>query len=144
MKVIFLDIDGVLNSDLYDKTNTGKYIPYMSEIDPHAVMIFKLALDSDTKIVVSSSWRETLPLEKLQEYIDLPLSDMTDACMPKAQSIEKYVREHNLKHFAVVDDEYLFDLTSPFHKHFVKTMHYAGFIRDHVDQVKETLKLEFT
>jgi hypothetical protein len=61
LKVIFLDVDGVLNSrgkwagcDLANLTDSG------TRIDPLAVARLKRIVDAtDAKIVVSSTWRLT-------------------------------------------------------------------------------------
>lgn len=66
MKIIFLDIDGVLNSDrsiLSMKKITNIDLPYyekyaIASIDPIAVKLINLlALETSAKIVVSSSYR---------------------------------------------------------------------------------------
>jgi hypothetical protein len=66
MKIIFLDIDGVLNHEAfykerYEKRNDGNAIehPY-SEIDPKCVdNLNTLITDTNAKIVISSTWRHS-------------------------------------------------------------------------------------
>ena len=57
MKIIFLDIDGVMNSEVYHKNlNTKK--KGWRRFDPEAVkMVTKLVEEFDAKIVISSLWR---------------------------------------------------------------------------------------
>ena len=62
MNIIFLDIDGVLNSsDFADKhyKETGKGLFMYDFLDPNAVNSMKNFLDNhpDIRIVISSSWR---------------------------------------------------------------------------------------
>lgn len=55
MKIIFLDIDGVLNSEAYA---LGRGKGGMLGIDPEAVRIFDRIIESTgAKIVLSSTWR---------------------------------------------------------------------------------------
>ncbi len=55
-KVLFLDVDGVLNndSDLEKSRRLGNSCNY---ICPHKLGLLKSLVDKDTKIVVSSDWR---------------------------------------------------------------------------------------
>lgn len=55
MKIIFLDFDGVLNSDRYVR-NHGNFGLI---IDPSRMILLKQIVDAtDAKIVLSTSWRE--------------------------------------------------------------------------------------
>lgn len=56
MNLIFLDVDGVLNSAAYFKQNKKKYCPEIS--DYHLQMLAKIYHTCNAKIVLSSSWRE--------------------------------------------------------------------------------------
>lgn len=61
MKAIFLDIDGVLNSDEYfDKISNLDIQGIEKEIDIEKVKLLKEAInETGAKIVLSSSWRYT-------------------------------------------------------------------------------------
>ncbi len=55
MKIIFLDIDGVLNSIAYDRTRTDKD----GNIDKTRLVLLREIVDkTEAKIVLSSSWRK--------------------------------------------------------------------------------------
>lgn len=56
MNIIFLDIDGVLNSSAYFKNNKDKSMNDISDF--HLQMLAKIYHTCDAKIVLSSSWRE--------------------------------------------------------------------------------------
>ena len=56
MNIIFLDVDGVLNSMAYFEQNKGKGRIEIS--DYHLQMLAKIYHTCDAKIVLSSSWRE--------------------------------------------------------------------------------------
>lgn len=72
MKVVFLDVDGVLNSEKYmrlrfnENGNERLDYPY-SEFDPDAVNRFNTIVEkTGTEIVVSSTWRLGRSFEDLQ------------------------------------------------------------------------------
>lgn len=75
MKVVFLDIDGVLNSnDWYTyryNTCTSKEIDDeypLKEIDPRGLMYLRtLIQETKAKIVISSSWRHNMDVKKFTE-----------------------------------------------------------------------------
>ena len=66
MKIIFLDIDGVLNHEAfykerYERVQNGEKLnhPY-SEIDSNSVTnLNSLIADTDAKVVISSTWRHS-------------------------------------------------------------------------------------
>lgn len=78
MKIIFLDIDGVLNSRLYaekhinEPNEADSKVQYpMSEIDPVSVSLLnKLIEDTGAEIVVSSTWRLNRTVEQLQSILE--------------------------------------------------------------------------
>ena len=71
MKVIFLDIDGVLNSDEYiDKVKRLNLQGIEKEIDIEKVKILKKIIDeTGAKVVLSSSWRYTKNAKYLKELL---------------------------------------------------------------------------
>lgn len=78
MKVIFLDIDGVLNSeDWYkkrfeevDKALISSMHPFY-EFDPLLVQnLNRIVKETGAKVVVSSTWRKKRSVEELQEILE--------------------------------------------------------------------------
>ena len=65
MNIIFLDVDGVLNSSAYFKENKSKGHADISDF--HLQMLAKIYHTCNAKIVLSSSWRE-LDVEDLHVY----------------------------------------------------------------------------
>lgn len=58
MKIIFLDVDGVLNSIGWMQKNRGK-LHGSAEIDPSKVRLLKQIIDeTGAKVVLSSTWRD--------------------------------------------------------------------------------------
>ena len=53
--IIFLDIDGVLNSQLYAERMTREHGSGYYDLDPHAIELLNELADCD--FVLSSSWR---------------------------------------------------------------------------------------
>jgi hypothetical protein len=83
MKVIFLDIDGVLNSMSFywkcDPTAPGGGVYRRKEgwlrehppIDPEAVKHLNEIIDRSAAVVcISSSWRKLMPLNDLENYLE--------------------------------------------------------------------------
>lgn len=76
MKLIFLDIDGVLNHQLWfnaqsitNRFNVAEY--HSSMLDPARVEILNyIIFKTNAKVVVSSSWRKTHTKEKLQSLLE--------------------------------------------------------------------------
>jgi len=78
MKVIFLDIDGVLNSNdwyVYRRDNVAmdsvnSQYPFY-EFDPRAIVRLNRIIEkTEAKIVVSSSWRSGETIESLQKLLN--------------------------------------------------------------------------
>ena len=69
MKVIFLDIDGVLNSDEYiHKARKLGFKGIEEEIDIEKVELLKKAVEqTGARVVLSSSWRLTNNLSKVRD-----------------------------------------------------------------------------
>ena len=74
MKIIFLDIDGVLNNSLEVDEHKQVYLgeDYQGLYSPRCVeRLNKLIEATSAKIVLSSTWRIGLNLEQVQEIMDI-------------------------------------------------------------------------
>ncbi len=73
MKIIFLDIDGVLNSDAwFTKLSENKmiYFSVVRDLDKDAVKILnRIIKESGAKIVISSSWRLMFTLDEIKTVL---------------------------------------------------------------------------
>ncbi|MGH7744562.1 MAG: HAD domain-containing protein [Candidatus Dormibacteria bacterium] len=77
MKVLFLDFDGVLNSNVWFKANKDAILAQTTflardaaEIDPIALARVRRVVElTGAQIVVSSSWRIGNPIDRLREII---------------------------------------------------------------------------
>lgn len=103
MKVVFLDIDGVCNCATTKQRHRG-YIG----IDPYmAFLVGKIFLDTDAKLVLSSTWRlwpETREEVKKQVY---EIYDITEDIRPgfRGAEVRKWLEEHpEVTKYAILDD----------------------------------------
>lgn len=108
MKIIFLDIDGVLNYSKWyvDPRNPGNLYGQEGEIDPLCIeRINKICSETRAYIVISSDWR--LDFNACKKRIEnagltsiiightpIHLFDMTETDKSRGREIERYLQEH--------------------------------------------------
>lgn len=130
MKVIFLDIDGVLNSVAYDRERTTKE----GNIDVSRLPLVKQIVDAtDAKIVLSSTWRihweaeETLcdsigkALNHTFQMAGLSIADKTPVLSHnRQQEILSWLQKHpQVQNYVILDD--IFGGWGELEPHLVKT-----------------------
>lgn len=108
MKVLFLDVDGVLNSN-----GTIRAFGF-DFIDPHMVnLVDSIVSLTGAKIVLSSTWRKDPTDKKLVEDAlaiagHSILSCTPDLCVdgwvPRSEEIKKWLSENPVDKFAILDD----------------------------------------
>lgn len=113
MKVLFLDIDGVLNSE---RTNAafGGYPHDFSPVDkarfdPVALaLVRKLCAAADSAIVLTSTWRTMFTIEEVAHHLDLPIMAATrdlGGDYARTDEIALWLKTHpQIKDYAIVDD----------------------------------------
>lgn len=144
-KILFLDFDGVLNTEHYQGLLQYQGKTWQDEhgafFDPNAVKQLKRIIDAtDADIVVESSWKY-LGLEAMQEMwavrnlpgrvIDITPSSVGDN---KGVEIASWLSEHAIQdtHYVIIDDEYvILDSQS---SHFVLTNPYEGITKEQADR----------
>ena len=152
MKVIFLDIDGVLNSDAYMKKqldNSSEGIK--SEIDPATLILLKKAVDTTgAKIILSSSWRIIRKYNELEKFLmkfGISLSGKTPYIDGKrGLEIKQYLSENeNIEQYLILDDEIFESFDEELVNHLILTksdQNYHGFSKGltekHIKQIVET------
>jgi len=69
MKIIFLDIDGVLNSDTWEKSKAFKNGEYPSNsFDPFSVQLLNNIInETQAKVVLTSTWRLKFTLQEMKD-----------------------------------------------------------------------------
>jgi len=110
MKILFLDIDGVLNSvrsciafDGYPYSNSN-----YEKFDDIAVnLIRKLCKTTNTKIILSSTWRLFKGWDKLYEVLNLPIIDKTPHKLSstRGEEIDMWLSNNKVDKYAIVDDD---------------------------------------
>lgn len=150
MKVVFLDIDGVLNSRRTAIAFEAYGRPGFSDeyyLDPIALkLIEKLCIITKAKIVISSSWRVGASLEELQHvFKDYNVSvigftpRIYDHTKVRGDEIQEWLGENEgVTHYVIIDDDS--DML-PHHieKHFVQTNLDLGLTADNYYAAGEIL-----
>lgn len=114
MKVIFLDIDGVLNSDEYfDKISNLDIQGIEQEIDIEKVKLLREAInETGAKVVLSSSWRYTRKGQQLKELLsnyEIYVDSIPFIQNERGLEIKQWLSENQcIEDFVILDDE-LFD-----------------------------------
>ena len=144
-KIIFLDIDGVLNTEHYQGLLQYQGKPWQDEygafFDPKAVKQLKRIIDAtDADIVVESSWKY-LGLDAMKELWkvrNLPgtIIDITPSLLGKNKGVEiaswlsKYAKQDI--RYVIIDDEYvILDSQLP---HFILTNPYEGITEEQANR----------
>jgi len=111
VKALFLDVDGVLNSEAwFVKQRRLKGRVDACEVDPEPVMrILNIVEATGAKIVLSSSWRNQPDLVEYLRSTGLPIHDMTpevNAGFERHMDIIAWLDDNeDVKRFAIVDDD---------------------------------------
>lgn len=120
MKVLFLDIDGVVNC----ATTTQRHRGFIG-IDPHmAFKVGKIVLDTGCEIVLSSSWRH---FDKGREEVDKQVYKTIDITPDapngfRGDEINMWLKEHpEVTQYAILDDDSDFHPDQPLFKTAWKT-----------------------
>lgn len=144
-KIIFLDFDGVLNTEHYQGLLQYQGKPWQDEygafFDPKAVKQLKRIIDAtDADIVVESSWKYLGldAMKELWEVRNLPgtIIDITPSLLGKNKGVEitswlsKYAKQDI--RYVIIDDEYvILDSQLP---HFILTNPYEGITEEQANR----------
>jgi len=135
MNVVFLDFDGVIT------TNNTKYRSF----DPICIERLRTILDkTNSKIVISSSWRKFDPIVKLRKMIrmagiDTEVIGITPSHNSgRGEEIKMFLKLHpEITKFVVLDDN-TFDM-GPVMDRVVETDSYLGITERNVEQALELM-----
>lgn len=161
--IIFLDIDGVFNCQLHyeseqfndyvkngDKENQMEY--YAHQICKKRIQLLnKLCEETDTQIVVSSTWRSSKTIQELQDIFNycggtFKILDKTGHCDCRTRGCEihKWLYDNCMVHFgvnyydfyryAIIDDDS--DMLLGQQMHFFQTDNYSGLTPTTVYKIK--------
>lgn len=152
MKVLFLDIDGVLNtSNTFQLRSQGGLLipPCEDPLELPCLNELDRILDTvpDTKIVVSSSWRIIRKLDQLKEIFRKAnfknfekIIDVTPILSERrGHEIQKWLNKNPLvEQYAIVDDDN--DMLDSHQSRFIKTwFHHGGLTKDCADKIIDVL-----
>ena len=149
MKIIFLDCDGVINSDLWFRNPYKRNFDDDPDIDPRCINLINDLCDvSGAKIVISSDWRYDVwckrRLEKagLKNIIDTtPVFDVDWYLGPteptRGDEIDDWLKTSSeVTQYCIIDD--IDDFKMEQRPYFVKTNPYFGFT---IENLKDCLKI---
>lgn len=132
MKIVFLDIDGVLNSTQFDRIRTNK----QGNIDETRLPLLKQLVDeTQAQIVLSSSWRKHWnKYENLCDIIGREINELFDKyglCIydktpvspnnDRSEEIRMWLKEHNSSEQFVILDDIAFGWGADLQDHLVRT-----------------------
>lgn len=131
MKVLFLDIDGVLNS----QRSCVAFGGYPFQVDKHRGMFDEVAVQliagivrtSGAKVVLSSSWRHGTEWVGIGPALEMPIIDRTPSFTgERGREIQHWLNAHpEVESYAIVDDDGdMLPEQTPF---FVHTSGFEGF-----------------
>ena len=145
-KVLFLDIDGVLNSKLYYKY-IYKPEDGGSRFDPYCVILVqKLVEEFSLKVVISSTWRDGAMNRLKKElnennFMDYLHEDwLTPIVRPasRGKEIKLWIDNHpEVKDYLILDDNE--NLLDHQFRRFVKTSNYLGMVQECYHQARNLL-----
>lgn len=152
MKVLFLDIDGVLNSRewyLFNKDEialeSGLMYRHQEELDPKAcALVEELCVEFNLAIVISSTWRRLHSLSEIQKMfatrgLSAPIIGATPQLRSgyRGQEVDEWLYEHpGVTHYVILDDDGDFGPHQPL----VKTDNEYGVCYRDIDKARKYLK----
>ena len=133
MKIIFLDLDGVLIPSL-----EGISVSF----DETCIKSLEtLIVYTDADIVISSNWRTRHKLSEISNILRrekfkfwYKIIDTIDVTINKCEGIIKWLEEHKVSSFVVYDDDDI-----GFYDNFIRTDEYVGLTKENVNQGVELL-----
>lgn len=156
MKLIFLDIDGVLNNEnwyasgkankVYDETKDIKAFNF----DPNNwKWIEKLIQETDAKIVISSSWRSYSLKSTIDDFVNTAFEPMIKHIIGvtpysferhRGGEIETFLNTTDLEieNYVIIDDDT--DMLTHQLPHFVNVCYTNGMTENDYKKAKEILK----
>lgn len=149
MKIIFLDVDGVLNSlELVYLRDADSGNHPLHDIDDRNVKFLNLVVqESGAKIVISSSWRKLYRLEEIAAMLkekglvgdDVVIDRTISGSGYRGEEIQEWLDRHpEVSHYVILDDDS--DMLPSQVKHFVKTPRLSGLGLPHVMRAAQILE----
>lgn len=151
MKIIFLDIDGVLNHDNWPRLEDMPHVKSLASremLDPECVgHLNAIIARTGARCVVSSTWRTVTPWPLLQKVLDsagfdgLLIGATVDLkwAKPRGHEIDLWVQAHQdeIDSFIILDDR---DDMHPHLERLVQTNEEIGLTRKDAERAVRLLK----
>ena len=143
-KVLFLDIDGVLNS-ARTAYAFGGYPHLPSQVDRFdlvaVALIRKVCTEVGARICLSSTWRLGRDWKELRGHLGLPITHRTPRLdgARRGEEIKAWMDAYNrtIEKWAIVDDDA--DMLPEQLHHFVQTCPRNGFTFENYERLKDLL-----
>ena len=152
MRVIFLDIDGVLNSEEWDKyvqsfTYGARFNSCYLLSQEMILRLQNVVFQTNAEIVLTSSWRTDVQalnaLTKQLSLYHLCLRDTTlySTYNTRADDIHEWLRSHpDVRSYVIVDDyDDGFSNDEVLVAHFVQTNYFQGLTSEEAEKIVEIL-----
>ncbi len=160
--IIFLDIDGVLNSELWYISDLCQSMPSRSSIDdfdddfdPKAISLINgLIKGTKAKVVISSTWRKGRTVEELQKLLNevgfigevigkTPCIDNdSNSSTPRGVEIQQYLKDEGypwyFSKYVIIDDDSDFLISQQ--KNFFHCDNYTGLTPNVAYKIEHFLK----
>jgi len=145
MRVIFLDVDGVLNTqDIIHNADRSKHWSE-THLDPERIALLDQIVERTGAVcVLSSSWRILVPVDDFEQLLAARgfrgrIIDRTGSCGNRGNEIRDWLLEHpEVERFAVLDDDSQ-DMEAV-KDHLVLTSFERGLEPKHVEEVIKRLE----
>ena len=134
MKVIFCDVDGILNSyrSWYAFGNSLPDSPTDLQFDPIAIkLVQRLCKETGAVCVLSSSWRYSWTHEELGKNLNIPFIDSTPKSLSyrlRGNEIKEWLEDNvdklGITHYCIIDD--VDEMLEEQQKHFVHVDPFNG------------------
>lgn len=161
-KIIFLDIDGVLNSEQYFlkryrntkdlnminidslKENDYRVMLQLCDIDLDSLNNLLEIIDlTNSKVVIISTWKRLVYYEKIKKHLinlGLPIiGETNDNSLNRGEGIRKYLDVNNVDNYIILDDEIFTDYDEELLSHLIKTSFKEGLIENNIIESIELL-----
>ena len=152
MKVIFLDIDGVLNNEehivkIHGLLGKEQYLDLLREIGElpfdyrSCELLQKFIKETNVEVILSSTWRLNPEAPNIiKRYAGIEIKDITPRLNGiRGEEIQQYLDNHKeISNYVILDDDS--DMLESQKKHFVKVNNKVGLTIKEIIQCENILK----